>query len=62
MFRERNPDGRINIGDAQYVECLHTNGALIGAGIGEHICQADFFPNGGEVKISFSNNFFYKLY
>ena len=31
----------------RYVECLHTNGGLIGAGIGTAICQADFFPNGG---------------
>jgi Lipase len=45
LFRERNPDGRINAGDGRYVECLHTNGALIGAGIGAHICDADFFPN-----------------
>ncbi len=51
LFSERNPDGRIDAGDAQYVECHHTNGPgllFLGAGIGEHICHADFFPNGGE--------------
>jgi pancreatic triacylglycerol lipase len=47
LFAERRPDGRINSGDARYVECLHTNGGLTGAGIGAHICDADFFPNGG---------------
>lgn len=45
LFRERNPAGRINAGDGRYVECLHTNGALVGAGLGEHICDADFFAN-----------------
>ncbi|KAG5672360.1 hypothetical protein PVAND_002493 [Polypedilum vanderplanki] len=47
LFAERRPDGRINTGDARYVECLHTNGGLTGAGIGAAICDADFFPNGG---------------
>ncbi len=51
LFSERNPDGRIDANDAQYVECHHTNGPtllVVGAGIGAAICQADFFPNGGE--------------
>lgn len=48
LFRDGNPGGRIDAGDARYVECLHTNGALIGAGIGSPNCQADFYPNGGE--------------
>jgi pancreatic triacylglycerol lipase len=47
LFSERRPDGRIDAGDAIFVECLHTNGGLIGAGIGAAICDADFFPNGG---------------
>jgi pancreatic triacylglycerol lipase len=47
LFSERRPEGRINATDARYVECLHTNGGLIGAGIGTAICDADFFPNGG---------------
>ncbi|XP_070497851.1 pancreatic triacylglycerol lipase-like [Chironomus tepperi] len=47
LFNERNPGGRIDAGDARYVECLHTNGGLLGLGFGAHICQADFFPNGG---------------
>ncbi|KAG5672357.1 hypothetical protein PVAND_002490 [Polypedilum vanderplanki] len=47
LFREGRPDGRIDASDARHVECLHTNGGLIGLGIGAHICAADFFPNGG---------------
>lgn len=51
LFQERNPEGRLDAGDAQYVECMHTNGPgplHLGMGIGAHICQADFFPNGGD--------------
>lgn len=47
MFDEREPRDRIARGDAQYVECIHTNGGLVGFGIGAAICDADFFPNGG---------------
>jgi pancreatic triacylglycerol lipase len=53
LFSVNNPDERLDAGDAEYVECIHTNGglltgAVVGAlGIGEPICQADFFPNGG---------------
>lgn len=50
LFTERNPDGRIDAGDAEYVEIIHTNGptlVLAGAGIGAPIGDADFFPNGG---------------
>jgi len=49
-FSVRDPSGRIDAGDARYVECHHTNGPtiwLVGAGIGAPICDADFFPNGG---------------
>lgn len=48
LFQERNPTGRLDAGDAQYTECLHTNGELVGAGMNAHICQASFYPNGGE--------------
>jgi hypothetical protein len=48
LFQDRNPEGRIARGDGRYVECLHTNGALIGAGIGSPNCDADFYPNGGQ--------------
>ena len=50
LFSVRNPEGRIDAGDARYVECHHTNGPtllIVGAGIGAPICDADFFPNGG---------------
>lgn len=51
LFDAKNPDDRLDAGDAEYVECIHTNGGLItgiiiGAlGIGSPICQADFFPS-----------------
>lgn len=51
LFSVRDPRGRIDAGDGRYVECIHTNGptiVLVGAGIGAPICDADFFPNGGE--------------
>ncbi|CAG9809625.1 unnamed protein product [Chironomus riparius] len=47
LFSERRPEGRIDSNDAKYVECLHTNGGMMGFGIGTALCQADFFPNGG---------------
>lgn len=50
LFSVRNPEGRIDAGDARYVECIHTNGptiVLVGAGIGASIGHADFYPNGG---------------
>lgn len=57
LFSENNPNERLDAGDAEYVECVHTNGglitgAVIGAlGIGAPICHADFFPS---MKIQFS--------
>lgn len=51
LFSTRNPEGRIDAGDANYVECIHTNGPtllIIGLGLGGPICDADYFPNGGE--------------
>jgi hypothetical protein len=40
----------LDAGDAEYVECIHTNGIgwVTGvAGIGHPICKANFYPNGG---------------
>lgn len=45
-----NPSGRLDAGDANYVEATHTNGPTLliaGAGIGAPIGHADFFANGG---------------
>lgn len=50
LFSVGNPSGRLDAGDANYVEAVHTNGPTLliaGAGIGAPIAQADFFPNGG---------------
>jgi pancreatic triacylglycerol lipase len=50
LFSVRNPAGRIDAGDADYVEIIHTNGPTLlvaGAGIGAPIGHADFWPNGG---------------
>lgn len=50
LFSVRNPAGRLDATDANYVECIHTNGPtllIVGAGIGAPIGHADFFPNGG---------------
>lgn len=50
LFSVNNPAGRLDAGDADYVECIHTNGPTLliaGAGIGAPIGHSDFFPNGG---------------
>lgn len=50
LFSVRDPSGRIDMQDAQYVEIMHTNGPTLliaGAGIGAPIGDADFWPNGG---------------
>jgi pancreatic triacylglycerol lipase len=53
LFDLNNVAERLDAGDAEYVECIHTNGAFFtgilipGYGIGEAIGHADFFPNGG---------------
>ncbi|CAK1544564.1 unnamed protein product [Leptosia nina] len=39
-----NPDA-LNIQDAAYVECMATDGGMMG--IFDPICQANFYPNGG---------------
>lgn len=50
LFSVRDPTGRLDRTDANYVEVMHTNGPLLlvaGAGIGAPIGDADFWPNGG---------------
>jgi len=47
LFSMNSPDARLNRGDAVYVESIHTNGGLLGAGIADRISNADFWPNGG---------------
>lgn len=50
LFSTRNPESRIDASDANYVECIHTNGPtllIIGLGLGGPICDADYYPNGG---------------
>ena len=41
-----NPNG-LRPSDGVYVEAIHTNGGLIGRGIGYAVADADFFANGG---------------
>jgi len=50
QFSARAPWGRLAVGDARYVEVIHTNGAglITGNGIGFSIGDADFYPNGGQ--------------
>jgi len=52
LFSVRSPEGRIDAGDGVYVECIHTNGPIlgIGLGIGAPICDADYLPNGGRTQ------------
>lgn len=53
LFNRRNATDRIDAADADYVQCIHTNGPafpVVGAGIGAPICDSDFFPNGGEIQ------------
>uniref|UniRef100_A0A1E1W799 Lipase domain-containing protein n=3 Tax=Pectinophora gossypiella TaxID=13191 RepID=A0A1E1W799_PECGO len=38
---------RVSANDAIYVEGIHTNGGMVGLGLGSAIGHADFFPNGG---------------
>ena len=59
MFSVRNPEGRLDAGDANYVEAIHTNGPtllIVGAGIGAPIGHADFWPV-KEKKMKFCVNF-----
>ncbi|CRK89447.1 CLUMA_CG003192, isoform A, partial [Clunio marinus] len=45
LFNVNDPSTRLAVGDAEYVECIHTDSRNFG--IGDAICDADFFPNGG---------------
>lgn len=47
LFSVNTPSERLAVGDADYVEVVHTNGGFSGAGIGIPIGNADFFANGG---------------
>lgn len=50
LYSVNDPAGRLDAGDARYVEAIHTNGPtllVVGAGIGAPIAHADFFANGG---------------
>jgi pancreatic triacylglycerol lipase len=47
LFSVNNPEERLDAGDAEYVEAIHTNGGFGNFGIGAPIAHADFFPNGG---------------
>lgn len=47
LFSVNNPAERLDSGDADYVEAVHTNGGFGNFGIGSPIAHADFFPNGG---------------
>lgn len=50
LFSVNTPAERLAIGDAEYVEAIHTNGGAFGLGIGSPIGHADFFPNGGSIQ------------
>lgn len=50
LFSVNSPAERLDSGDAQYVEALHTNGGAFGSGIGAPIAHADFFANGGSLQ------------
>lgn len=45
LFSVGDPNNRLDAGDAEYVENIHTDTALLG--IGDPIGHADFYPNGG---------------
>jgi pimeloyl-ACP methyl ester carboxylesterase len=50
LFSVRNPEGRLDAADAEFVEVIHTNGPTLlvaGAGIGYPVGHVDFWPNGG---------------
>lgn len=58
LFSVDNPLTRLAVGDAEYVECIHTDVVL---GIGAPICDADFFPNGGNNQPGCTSNFMVDL-
>lgn len=50
LFSVNTPSERLDAGDAEYVEAIHTNGGIWGSGIGAPIGHVDFFPNGGSIQ------------
>ncbi|XP_076272392.1 pancreatic triacylglycerol lipase-like [Rhynchophorus ferrugineus] len=48
LFFESDTSGRLNVGDAQYVEAIHTDGSLFG--VNYDVGNIDFWPNGGYVQ------------
>lgn len=44
-FTSKDSENRLSRDDADYVECLHTNGRSLG--LMEPICSTDFYPNFG---------------
>jgi hypothetical protein len=50
LFNVKDKTQRIDAGDAEYVECLHTNGVgdtFLLCGMGDPICTVDIYANGG---------------
>jgi len=53
LFSQRDPAGRIDAADGDYVECIHTSAPsliIFGLGLGGPICDSDFYPNGGNTQ------------
>ena len=52
-FSIDNTDARLDVTDAQFVDVIHTNSALLfegGVGFPTSIGHADFWPNGGTTQ------------
>ncbi|KAF4517958.1 hypothetical protein B566_EDAN005325 [Ephemera danica] len=45
QYNVSDPSSRLDIGDADVVDCIHTDGG--GSGLLANICKIDFYPNGG---------------
>lgn len=46
MYENNDPEDRLDVTDAQFVDIIHTNGDQ--NGIFKSLGQIDFFPNGGK--------------
>ncbi|XP_058454770.1 phospholipase A1-like [Malaya genurostris] len=46
LFSIHNPENRVDVEDAEYVEVIHTSGGLLG--FLEPVGTADYYPNGGQ--------------